>query len=175
MSRLFDDASSQYLRRTSSPVSDEPFTIAAWCNTDDLTNVGEVASVGQASGSNYHSLEINTDELWVKSYDGSSAYALRLRDGQGPFAGQQFIFLGEFRYLNLEKVRHVIKTLGGAVVETASPALTYAVLGEEEYAAYEAGNPSPQVAEIAALVEQGATVEIVDDDNLRGWIIDGWY
>jgi hypothetical protein len=84
-------------------------------------------------------------------------------------------FLGEFRYLNLEKVRHVIKTLGGAVVETASPALTYAVLGKEEYAAYEAGNPSPQVAEIAALAEQGAAVEIVDDDNLRGWIIDGWY
>jgi len=107
--------------------------------------------------------------------DGSSAYALRLRDGQGPFAGQQFLFVGEFRYLNLNKARHIITRLGGAVVETASPALTYAVLGEEEYAAYETGAPSPQVAAIAALAEQGAAVEIVDDSNLRGWIIDGWY
>lgn len=107
--------------------------------------------------------------------DGSSAYALRLRDRQGPFAGQQFLFVGTFDYLNLDKARHIITRLGGAVVETASPALTYAVLGEQEYADYEAETPSPQVAEIVALTEQGAAVEIVDDDALRGWIIDGWY
>lgn len=107
--------------------------------------------------------------------EGSSAYTLRLRDGQGPLAGQQFLFLGEFRHLDLNKARHVITRLGGVVVETVSPALTYAVLGEKEYAAYEADTPSPQVAEIAALAEQGAAVEIVDDDELRGEIIDGWY
>jgi NAD-dependent DNA ligase len=106
---------------------------------------------------------------------GSSAYALRLRDEQGPLAGQQFCFVGEFRYLNLAKVRHIITRLGGAVVETASPALTYAVLGDEEYAAYEAETPSPAVAEIAALIDQGAATEIVSDAELTGWIIDGWY
>jgi hypothetical protein len=107
--------------------------------------------------------------------DGSSAYALRLRDGQGPLAGQQFLFVGQFRHLNLKKARHVITQWGGAVVETASPALTYAVLGEEEYAAYEAGSPSPQVAEVIAQVKQGAATEIIDDDTLRGWIIDNCY
>ena len=107
--------------------------------------------------------------------DGSSALALSLRDGQGPFAGQQFLFLGQFPYLDLDKARHVITQLGGVVTGTVSPALTYAVLGEKEYAAYEAGTPSPQVAEVVALMEQGAAVEIVDDSELRGEIIDGWY
>ncbi len=100
----------------------------------DLPNLSNVGISSQRFGDH----RLYFDEIG----DGSSAYARRLRDGQGPFAGQQFLFVGSFRYLNLNKARHIITQLGGAVVETASPALTYAVLGEEEYVAYEAGEPS---------------------------------
>jgi len=106
--------------------------------------------------------------------DGSSAYALRLRDGKGPFAGEQYIFVGTFPYLNLDKVRHIITALGGVVVENAAPELSFAILSDEEYAAYESGTPSPQVAEIAALVAQGTDINIYALEAFRD-MISGWY
>lgn len=107
--------------------------------------------------------------------EGSSAYVLRLRDGQGPLTGNSFLFIGKFKYLNMDKVRHIITQWGGRVVEQASPELTHVVLNDSEYAAYEADIPSPQVADITALVTQGAKIKIVNDEELRGWIIDSWY
>jgi hypothetical protein len=133
----------------------------------DLPRLDRIGISSQRHGDHYMSFDAIGD--------GSSAYALSLRDGQGPFAGQRFLFLGDFRYLNLAKATRVITQLSGEVVDEVSPALTYAVLGEEEHAAHEAGTPSAPVAEIEALVEQGAAIEIVDDSRLRGWIIDGWY
>lgn len=41
MARLFDDASNQYLRVTSTPVTEPPFTMACWFYTDD-TDIDEV-------------------------------------------------------------------------------------------------------------------------------------
>lgn len=122
------------------------------------------------SSARYGDHRLSFDEIG----DGSSAYAQRFRDGKGPFAEEQYLFVGEFRHLNLDKVRHVITQLGGEVVESPSPALTFAVLNDEAYAAYEAGTPTPQVAEVVALVEQGAEIEIYDLDAFRNMIY-GWY
>ncbi len=103
--------------------------------------------------------------------DGSSAYLRQLRDGRGPYAGEQFLFVGQFPHFNVEKARHILTRLGGNVLESPTPALTQLVLGAEEYAAYQQGTPTPQVAEILA---QGMSVEVLSNDDLREMLW-GWY
>ncbi|MDX9953094.1 MAG: hypothetical protein RBT75_03315 [Anaerolineae bacterium] len=103
--------------------------------------------------------------------DGSSDYLRQLRDGRGPYAGEQFLFIGEFPHFNTGKARHVLTQLGGDVLDTPAPALTQLVLGAEEYAAYQQGTPTPQVAEILA---QGPSIEVLSDDDLREMLW-GWY
>ena len=48
------------------------------------------------------------------------------------------------------------------------------VVRSEEYAAYQAGTPSPQVAEIVAWVAQGAEIDVCGLDDFRDRIC-GWY
>ncbi|MBN1487420.1 MAG: hypothetical protein JW981_07240 [Anaerolineae bacterium] len=133
----------------------------------DLPALSDVGISSQRYGDHRFSF----DEIGA----GSSAYALRLRDRQGSFSGKKFLFAGEFRLLNLEKTHHIITQLGGEVVDTPSSEVAFAVLSDDEYAAYEAGTPSPLVAELVALVEQGAGIDIVDDSTFRGDIIYSWY
>ena len=49
MARLFDDGSSQYLSVASAPVTDYPFTLSAWANSNDDTIAQYVLSLGDLS------------------------------------------------------------------------------------------------------------------------------
>lgn len=80
MARLFDDALNQYLRVASSPIAGEPFTLACWFYTDDITISQVLVSVGELAATDYHSIDIRgtevNDPLAAKSYDGTlSSYA----------------------------------------------------------------------------------------------------
>ncbi len=81
------------------------------------------------------------------------------------------MFVGKFPHFNVEKAWHILTQLGGNVLESPAPALTQLVLGDEEYAAYQQGTPTLQVAEILA---QGTSVEVLSADDLREMLW-GWY
>lgn len=103
---------------------------------------------------------------------GSSPFARSLQEGRGPCHGQHYCFLGEIEDLN--KIIPLIKALGGQVSTQLNPAVTCLVLDETEYAAYEDGEPSPQVAE-AVLREQEGTLEIYDIDYFTTDLFYAWY
>lgn len=57
MARLFDDASSQYLRQESAVVADYPFTFACWFYSDDAANHGGLMWIGEkTSGTDWWTL-----------------------------------------------------------------------------------------------------------------------
>lgn len=78
MARLFDDASTEYLRATSSPVSGEPFALCSWFNSNDATIAQGVLSVGDVSGASYHYLTLRGNEagdyIQARSFDGGSSF-----------------------------------------------------------------------------------------------------
>ncbi len=67
--------------------------------------------------------------------DGSSAFALSLRDGQGPFTGQQFLFAGQFRHLAnlLAGAEAALLPLGVQSTLTDVVSYTFAYEGGDEY------------------------------------------
>lgn len=76
MSRLFDDGSSEYLRRTSSPVSSEPFTLACWFYTDTLAVDQALISVGDEGGTRYFAVFADSSDVIIATaFDGDSDVA----------------------------------------------------------------------------------------------------
>jgi hypothetical protein len=79
MSRLFNDASSQYLVKTSALISAYPYTISAWVNSDDANVNQSIFAVEEAGTTNQIILQLVNGSLaprlWTKGTGGSFATA----------------------------------------------------------------------------------------------------
>lgn len=80
MARLFNDASSQYLGISSTPiVTTTPFSIAAWFRSDDIANLQCIASVNDVAASNHQHC------LWIDGAVGGDPISAGTRAGASFF------------------------------------------------------------------------------------------
>jgi len=77
MSRLFDDAASDRLLTTSTPVTAPPFTMAVWFNTDALQVQTVFGIVDSGGNADYWCVGINaSNQAYLTIYDNGPIYAV---------------------------------------------------------------------------------------------------
>jgi hypothetical protein len=107
MSRLFDDAASQYLEYAGAVVSSVPLTMACWFKTDDDTVNSHLMCVGQDSASEYFTLEARCADAgdYLQAVTRSVAGGRRTATtSAGMSAGTWYHCCGVFSATNARKV-----------------------------------------------------------------------
>ncbi|RMG98611.1 MAG: DNA ligase (NAD(+)) LigA [Deltaproteobacteria bacterium] len=82
----------------------------------------------------------------------------RKRSSDGPLAGKSFVFTGTLSRMTREEAQAAVRELGGETPSGVSRKLSYLVVGAEH-------RPSSKLRKAQALVEQGAPLQIVDEDT----------
>jgi hypothetical protein len=115
----------------------------------------------------------NLDFSEVK--DGSSSYLTDLRDGKGPYAGEVYVFMGEYAHFDQNKVKSIIKVLGGKVQNVIDDSVTHVCLfGDLSQEWMSEDLSSEALLSIKSMIDGGKEIEVIDEDYASEYFGD-WY
>lgn len=174
MARTFDGASTQYLRATSCPVSGYPFTLVAWARFTTVNQYECVLSVGDAAGTYYFALRLQTDNtIQAMCFDGGTKTATTvgtiiadtyyLLAAVYTASNDRTVWLGSGENVNNTAAAGAITTDATAIGVSADSTPFGPMYGDVSYAAIY--NTSLVLTDIARL-EAGADALTVKPENL---------
>lgn len=112
---------------------------------------------------------------FTKVEDGSSAYLVDIRNGKGECFGHVYVFMGEDEYFDQDKLKALIKVLGGKVQSTIDKNVTHVCLfGDfsEEWLSEELS--IDELVNLKSLIDNGQEIDVMDQEYIADYFID-WY
>jgi len=81
----------------------------------------------------------------------------------GPLSGQAFVFTGTLVAMGRKEAQKLVQQLGGMVPATVTSSTTHLVLGDADYADFEAGRVSTKLKSAQKLIASGAAIQIIPE------------
>ncbi|MBU6162754.1 MAG: BRCT domain-containing protein, partial [Myxococcales bacterium] len=81
----------------------------------------------------------------------------------GPLSGQSFVFTGTLAAMGRKEAQKLVQQLGGMVPATVTSSTTHLVLGDADYADFEAGRVSTKLKSAQKLIASGAALQIIPE------------
>jgi len=157
-------------------INDVPFLEDVYVNVHlywTLAFAGIIPKLRKISTHSGRYAAYNLDFTKVK--DGSSAYLTNLRNGNGAYAGEVYVFMGESNYFDQDKMKSLIQVLGGKIQHVIDENVTHVcLLGDlsDEWLSEEL--VSEELIALKALTDAGQEIEVIDQDYVTEYFED-WY
>lgn len=86
--------------------------------------------------------------------------------------GTSFLFVGKLRSMTREQARTLVTANGGSCPSGVSENLDYLVLGGETSPVYGEGDKKPKQLKAEAMIEAGAPIAIITEEEFLGLVGD---
>lgn len=107
--------------------------------------------------------------------DKSAAELISIRNGEGLFKGMIYVFLGDNKHFQVNKVRHVIRVYGGIIKDNIDAQVTHAVLLGEASDEWDSEDlVEENLLKLRDLLDDGSDIELVMDNEAVEHFED-WY
>jgi NAD-dependent DNA ligase len=81
----------------------------------------------------------------------------------GPLSGQAFVFTGTLVAMGRKEAQKLVQQQGGQVPASVTSTTTYLVLGDADYADFEAGRVSSKLKSAQKLIASGSALQIIPE------------
>jgi DNA ligase (NAD+) len=81
----------------------------------------------------------------------------------GPLSGQAFVFTGTLSAMGRKEAQKLVQQLGGQTPSSVTASTTHLVLGDADFAEFEAGRVSSKLKSAQKLVASGAALQIIPE------------
>jgi DNA ligase (NAD+) len=88
----------------------------------------------------------------------------------GPLSGTAFVFTGTLAAMGRKEAQERVRSLGGATPSSVTATTTHLVLGDDDYAEFEAGRVSSKLKAAQKLIAGGAPLQIIPERQFLGML-----